>query len=1161
MRNLFRFSGICFVWFFNYGTLPAQCSTNFKIKGETSCNQVISFEAEVSGSGPDALYKWSFGDGAFGEGRTITHTYEAFGSGKKSFEITLTVSQGANSCSKSKSITLDEVPDPGFGGDAGLDERPFGSCGKLPDTVIVFGRSKTPDAIKSVDISWGDGSADYHGKIFPSNLAHIYNKIGLSTINVTVQGKNGCAAVKKQDYFAGAKPAVGISKPMMGSVQCGPYEVTLIIEGVDGNAPGTTYTLHFNDGSPDQTFSHPPPNMVKHIFTTASCGIAPEGFNATITAENPCNKSWAKIELLHINAPPTPVMSVDRPANACSGEVFTFTNKSSSFEFTEGLDCREKAPTTEWRILPDEGYSIVSGSLTSPVLKVAFNKKGAFIVEMNTKGSCDSISRTSQQVVILDPPKAGFQIQKDPGNSNNCVPYKISLKNTSVNQIRNTWKIEPSTGWTFGEGSSPASADPVIVFRVPGRYTIALEAENGCATSKHTEVLIVAGPPRVFVEDIPDACQDIRIRPGARIEDGYAPIKHWKWTYPGGVSEAENPGELLIQAPINAIALAVENACGEGRDADTIRIIRPESFKAGDDRIVCSGDTCFKLPEPGSGGRWTGDVDPGGVFCPESGSPGATYYAVYTLQTGACELRDTLHISIQPAPEILISRDTTLCLSSGVQQLRAQSPGCNWSGTGVSACGEFDPTVAGTGVHVLTFRMEEAEKKCTHAAMVRVGVEAPVEFKLPDTLSVCLSEKAVTLTRRVQAPPALAGSAVWTGAVIENASTGLLRADAAPGVYRLQYATGPGKGCSYSDSTHILLKDLPRASTSGDTLICISEAAVLLPGFPAGGEWKAVSAGAPEIGARTGAIGSAEAGAFTYRYTVEKNTACETSAELEVRFLNRPKADAGADLFLCAMDTVLTLDDSPGRQVQWSGAGVFYENGWKSAIGQLLPGEYPLYAEVKGEPAGCDGRDSLIMTLFPPPKAGFSAPEEICVHDPVRFANTSAGVTDVIWDFGDGESSREPEPEHTYRKAGTYPVSLLVYFRHPADRSRLLGQDRIIREVLVDQPPEIDSYEVDIDPRARPAAVEVKLGEPAQTSTEVRSEIEPIPGKLKAKEAYYVVVTARNGCGLTIRKDKVTFARCPRCKQADRDPSVSLRSSDRGSKRKRGFDCYRFTKN
>ncbi len=44
----------------------------------------------------------------------------------------------------------------------------------------------------------------------------------------------------------------------------------------------------------------------------------------------------------------------------------------------------------------------------------------------------------------------------------------------------------------------------------------------------------------------------------------------------------------------------------------------------------------------------------------------------------------------------------------------------------------------------------------------------------------------------------------------------------------------------------------------------------------------------------------------------------------------------------------------------------------------------------------------------------------------VKFNNTSSKSGSVTWDFGDGETSTEPNPVHKYKKAGIYRVTLTV---------------------------------------------------------------------------------------------------------------------------------------
>lgn len=76
-------------------------------------------------------------------------------------------------------------------------------------------------------------------------------------------------------------------------------------------------------------------------------------------------------------------------------------------------------------------------------------------------------------------------------------------------------------------------------------------------------------------------------------------------------------------------------------------------------------------------------------------------------------------------------------------------------------------------------------------------------------------------------------------------------------------------------------------------------------------------------------------------------------------------------------------------------------------------------------------------TIIPYPNAGFTA-EPVDGDEPlnVGFTNTSIGIDSsqgpilYEWDFGDGETSNEKNPSHTFLVAGWYKVSLKVTNKH-----------------------------------------------------------------------------------------------------------------------------------
>lgn len=57
---------------------------------------------------------------------------------------------------------------------------------------------------------------------------------------------------------------------------------------------------------------------------------------------------------------------------------------------------------------------------------------------------------------------------------------------------------------------------------------------------------------------------------------------------------------------------------------------------------------------------------------------------------------------------------------------------------------------------------------------------------------------------------------------------------------------------------------------------------------------------------------------------------------------------------------------------------------------------------------------------------GIDGPGFVCSGEQAQLVNLSVGGTDFLWDFGDGTTSQEFEPLHTFSTPGIYTISLLV---------------------------------------------------------------------------------------------------------------------------------------
>ena len=81
------------------------------------------------------------------------------------------------------------------------------------------------------------------------------------------------------------------------------------------------------------------------------------------------------------------------------------------------------------------------------------------------------------------------------------------------------------------------------------------------------------------------------------------------------------------------------------------------------------------------------------------------------------------------------------------------------------------------------------------------------------------------------------------------------------------------------------------------------------------------------------------------------------------------------------------------------------------------------YVDILDPVSGCTYRDTVAVRVTPIPALAFDWTND-CGVLLVEFQNSSQGATGFTWDFGDGNTSNESNPVHTYETPGTYTVTL-----------------------------------------------------------------------------------------------------------------------------------------
>lgn len=154
----------------------------------------------------------------------------------------------------------------------------------------------------------------------------------------------------------------------------------------------------------------------------------------------------------------------------------------------------------------------------------------------------------------------------------------------------------------------------------------------------------------------------------------------------------------------------------------------------------------------------------------------------------------------------------------------------------------------------------------------------------------------------------------------------------------------------------------------------------------------------------------------TYVIEVVDAAGCRLTASVDVD-LQSVSVDLGDDVVLC-QGSAVTLDAGSGF------ASYLWSNG--ATTQQLEVSEPGTYSVVITSALGCTATDELVVSLSENVlQPNFLVSSVGCLSEAVRFFEFSDLIPDAVsWNFGDGNTSDEINPQHAYATLGRYEVSM-----------------------------------------------------------------------------------------------------------------------------------------
>lgn len=183
-------------------------------------------------------------------------------------------------------------------------------------------------------------------------------------------------------------------------------------------------------------------------------------------------------------------------------------------------------------------------------------------------------------------------------------------------------------------------------------------------------------------------------------------------TATGGVSYEWSNGETTASINVTpsvtttySVTVTDANGCTDTDDV-TVNVDPKPNADAGPDGEICIGDDFTTVASGGVSYNWsTGDVTPSISETPATN----TSYIVTVTDANGCTNTDTVAVVVNPLPIPTISGigDTTVCVDAPIITISVTPVGGTLSGNGVTN-GQFDPTTAGVGSHIITYTVTDS---------------------------------------------------------------------------------------------------------------------------------------------------------------------------------------------------------------------------------------------------------------------------------------------------------------------------------------------------------------------------------------------------------------------------------------------------------------------
>lgn len=1025
----------------------AQLTADFSLDQTGGCSPlVVNFTNRTTGASPNAVYTWDFGNGNSSSATQGAAVYTR----EQTYTITLTVLDGANQSSRSREVTVYKPPTiPDF------SVSPAKICLGSPVTFTV-NASPGDGTISTYAWDFGDGST-FEGTA--GTQSHQYGYVQTATVSLTVVNNYGCHATLRKQNIVNIIPALTASFTADKKVLCLVTDPVQLTNNSTG--PGTLdYLWDFDDGAsstalnPSHTFNK------KGNYSVSLTVHSSEGCTVTSTQTNPLNvanysSSFTVPSPICVGAnaifnnqsTPNPDISTWQVDGVYQyynyGSLYyafsTAGNHTITLNNTFGTCPQTATQQVSVKALPVPAFTFdITGKCGSPVA-VNFKDQTPGATQWNWNFSYNvynpqstSIQQNPNYTYTADGDYlVWLQATNTDGCSNITSQYvhigrptvyigaagagTLSSCTTLLTNKFSTNSSEPLTitNWNFGDGGTSTDPSPTHTFRNTGVYTVTLNYTtiNGCTGSAiyYQYSLLPPPPVSVYVSSGNTASCVTPITATFAI-NSQDPLTTTNWTLgDGSTSTAPSPTHTYTGPGTYIATLNYTTQAGcTGSVSSSAIIIDPKikmTFSENNPNCGNTADGFFATSTTPDNNSFNWTFGDGGSAYTTVPDASHSYYAagdytvtLYARNIGGCDTTISQTVTVKPPFPQVTGHSNTCDGTRGevtFTQSSVQATSITWAfGDGATLTTAGDQTTVKhtyqrTGVYNVFLT-------ATNGSCNLLAYD-------PNPVYVLLKQSPV-----LTGSPSVICSNQPVAIQISNLDKNPYQSDA---IYSGYYYSGYYfQNTQYRDGTAF---QGYRTDSTYDY------------------RWTTTY---------KGTMGNFQAGEKDIRFILTSDVfgCADTTNYMPLTVKGVTGGFEIVSDHLCYQSPVILKDTSsstPNNPIlswQWNfgdGQTLTRTKGGALTHSYASPGQYAVSMQIT-DASGCSPGtpNTQYVTVNGPQASFYTSGTDVHLNTTVYFYNTTNdyGNSNTVyhWDFGDGTTSTDFYPSHTYAVAGTYTVTM-----------------------------------------------------------------------------------------------------------------------------------------